>query len=252
MLHIFKDTVTGEAVTMPVTPGGYAFEHGRKVSVITMHTVGEVAQPAERVLLDKEQTYLLPSKAYPFNNPGAVLDPFHYIERFEKWSDAKRVLRFIISGTPINAPILLGPIKYERREDDLSGDLYMTVPMVGYRYLEAETTQIRQDTGNKGRGAEEQSAGGARTYVVVYGDTLSGICRKFYGDASLYPRLAAANHIANPNIISVGQVLTIPDLGSLPAAPTSVPRSVQTAQRTVVEVVRTDVHGRAQFRVSMK
>ncbi|WP_433759601.1 LysM peptidoglycan-binding domain-containing protein [Nocardia sp. CA-135398] len=52
----------------------------------------------------------------------------------------------------------------------------------------------------------------ARTHVVVDGDTLSGIAQQFYGDAALFPVIAAANKIANPDIVEIGQVLSIPDV----------------------------------------
>jgi LysM repeat protein len=51
----------------------------------------------------------------------------------------------------------------------------------------------------------------ATTYRVAAGDTLSGIAQRFYGNANLYPAIAAANGIADPQIISVGQTLVIPD-----------------------------------------
>ena len=51
----------------------------------------------------------------------------------------------------------------------------------------------------------------ARTYTVVAGDTLSAIALRFYGDANLFPLIATANGIADPNVILDGQVLTIPD-----------------------------------------
>ena len=52
----------------------------------------------------------------------------------------------------------------------------------------------------------------ARTYTVVTGDTLSGIAQRFYASASVFPMIAAANGITNPNSIAVGQVLVLPDL----------------------------------------
>ena len=54
----------------------------------------------------------------------------------------------------------------------------------------------------------------ARTYRVVGGDTLSAIALRFYGDAQFFPLIATANGIADPNVVAVGQVLTIPDLPS--------------------------------------
>ena len=50
------------------------------------------------------------------------------------------------------------------------------------------------------------------TYTVAAGDTLSSISVHFYGDATHVKMLATVNKIANPNVISVGQVLIIPDL----------------------------------------
>jgi LysM repeat protein len=50
-----------------------------------------------------------------------------------------------------------------------------------------------------------------RIYKVVSGDTLWAIAERFYGDGSQYPKIASANGIANPDLIMVGQVLTIPE-----------------------------------------
>lgn len=48
------------------------------------------------------------------------------------------------------------------------------------------------------------------TYTVVPGDTLWGIAVHFYGDGTRYPEIAAANGVANPNLIFPGQVFVIP------------------------------------------
>ena len=46
------------------------------------------------------------------------------------------------------------------------------------------------------------------------GDTLSAIAKKFYGKASLWTKLHAANkdQVPNPDLIKPGQVLRIPKL----------------------------------------
>lgn len=52
-----------------------------------------------------------------------------------------------------------------------------------------------------------------KTHTVKYGDTLSEIALNYYGngDKEHYMFIAEANNISDPNIISVGQVLTIPE-----------------------------------------
>lgn len=47
-------------------------------------------------------------------------------------------------------------------------------------------------------------------YEVVAGDTLSKLAQVFYGDASLFPVIAVANGIADPDVLTVGQELLIP------------------------------------------
>ncbi len=49
-----------------------------------------------------------------------------------------------------------------------------------------------------------------KSYTVVEGDWLSTIAARAYGDISAYQRIADANHLANPNHIVPGTVLTIP------------------------------------------
>ena len=63
------------------------------------------------------------------------------------------------------------------------------------------------------------------------GDTMWDICRRFYGDGSLCWRLAAANGVANANLIHPGQAFTIPPLEQLPAAGAK-PASAQIAADT--------------------
>ncbi len=48
-------------------------------------------------------------------------------------------------------------------------------------------------------------------YVIIQrGDTLSGIANKYYGDAALFPMIAAANEMTNPSQLNVGQRIKLP------------------------------------------
>lgn len=49
-------------------------------------------------------------------------------------------------------------------------------------------------------------------YEIASGDTLSGIAKKFYGDAMQYPRLFDANRevIKDPDLIYPGQKIRVP------------------------------------------
>ncbi|HEX2695411.1 MAG TPA: LysM peptidoglycan-binding domain-containing protein [Acidobacteriota bacterium] len=51
-------------------------------------------------------------------------------------------------------------------------------------------------------------------YEVMPGDTLGAIAQRFYGKASLYPKIFEANKdiLSNPDLIKVGQKLKIPKI----------------------------------------
>jgi hypothetical protein len=57
-----------------------------------------------------------------------------------------------------------------------------------------------------------------QTYVVKTGDTLGKIAKQFYGSGSQFPLIVAANRIRNPDRLSVGQRLNIPDAGTATSA----------------------------------
>jgi LysM repeat protein len=59
-----------------------------------------------------------------------------------------------------------------------------------------------------------------RVYVVQAGDTLWSIAQRFYGNPHMWPDIYYANQsqIGDPNVISIGQVLTIPGSGTATAA----------------------------------
>jgi LysM repeat protein len=54
----------------------------------------------------------------------------------------------------------------------------------------------------------------SRKYQVQPGDVLTKIAQRFYGEATLFGLIAAANQMADPNKIAPGQVLSIRDLPS--------------------------------------
>ena len=74
----------------------------------------------------------------------------------------------------------------------------------------AENTQVQTVSVEKERDAS--TAPTAKTYTVKAGDTLWALAAKYYGSGAQYTKIYEANtdKISNPNLIYVGQVLTIP------------------------------------------
>lgn len=74
----------------------------------------------------------------------------------------------------------------------------------------AENTQVQTVSVEKERDAS--TAPTVKTYTVKAGDTLWALAAKYYGSGAQYTKIYNANtdKISNPNLIYVGQVLTIP------------------------------------------
>jgi hypothetical protein len=54
--------------------------------------------------------------------------------------------------------------------------------------------------------------GGDEKYRILWGDTLWRITERYYGDRKMYPALADANRIADPDLIIAGEALFLPPL----------------------------------------
>lgn len=201
---IFKDTEKNTELVLPITPASFELSHGINIETVNIHALGDVALVGYGNLPEFRIDCMFPAKNYPFNQPGADTSPYNYIKKFENWCDKGTVLRYVISQTKINIPIIISDITYG--EKDGTGDVYASITIRKYRKL--SQVQVSK-TGNSTRAAEKTSK--ANTYIIKPGDTLSAISRKFYGNASLYTKLAVFNNIKNPNLIYAGKTLRIPD-----------------------------------------
>ena len=77
------------------------------------------------------------------------------------------------------------------------------------------TTKKQTASSRMAKAVKEVVSADLGDYTISSGDTLSGIAQRYYGDASRWPELYEANGSvigSNPNMIQVGQTLTIPRL----------------------------------------
>lgn len=232
-LIIFRSVKSGEELVLPVTPSGYTVDAGINIESLDMQAHGVVNLPGLRRLLDQPIECMFPAQEYPFCNAGTVTDPYYYVDKFNAFSANGEVLRFIVSDTGINEPVLIEGIEYGER--DGTNDVYATIRLRGYRELSApelEHTEADSAAGNLPRSSAPEMEVTQQTYVVEPGDSLWSICRRFYGDGSLAYKLAAYNGIANANLIYDGQTITIPPRDELSAVKASAPSSSGAATST--------------------
>ena len=219
MLRImsFVDPSTSKELILPVTPPRYFWRHPTKIEVVSLDQLGEATLHGGYKMGDCTlEDVLLPAQQYPFIVPGGRVDPGGYLYDLEVWCDKGAPLQWIVSGTSVNASVLIEEIT--QGEQDGTNDLYITIAMRQWQRLE---TPVLALSGGGATTARDSQTGAAstKTYTVQSGDCLWNLAEKYYGDGTQYKKLAAANpEIKNPNLIYPGQVLTIPPADDLPAA----------------------------------
>lgn len=209
---ILLDSEKKTELVLPVTPPSFEISHGINIETINIHTLGEVILPGYKTLATIKIDCMLPAHKYSFNQPKAKVQPYVYIDQLVKWCDKHTILQFSVSEDItkdkakdiVKVEIIITDVTYG--EKDGTNDVYATISLSEYRRLSAVQTD---KTGNGARGSDKNSAG-IEIYVIKSGDTLSAICRKQYGDASLYQKLAVYNNIKNPNLIYAGNKLKLP------------------------------------------
>lgn len=205
----------GTTVILPVTPGSYEWSAGKNMETVNISGKGDVYLPGGQTRHTGKISCLLPGQDYPFMEPGARADPDYYLRYLTVWARDGKAVRFLITQSQVNAMVYIEDVTYG--EQDGTGDVYATITLREQTALEARTvTQAGQST-QAGSGRTEGGPGQETAYVVVKGDCLSVLCRRFYGDgtAKYYNALAKYNGIKNPHLIYVGQRLRIPTRSAL-------------------------------------
>lgn len=193
-------------LVLPVTPQSFTVSSSNNVQKISIHQLGDVNLWGQPGLCDITITSFFPSseRSYAFNG-GYTGNPYGAVELINGWMKNREVLRYIISDTPVNIPVM--PAGLEYGEDGGTGDVEYTLTLKEYRSMEA----VEVSASGAGREAENEPVTQEQSYQVQSGDTLWAIAQKYYGDGSLAWNLAEVNGIKNANLIYPGDNLKIPE-----------------------------------------
>lgn len=216
---IFVNLTTGQEVVLPVTPASFQIDRGVSIETVNLTGFGDVHLPGDRTLFTEPLECLLPGQAYSFNDPTAKTDPYYYIEFFQLTCDRKHVCRFIVSDTQTQCEVLIENVQYTPHGQ--CGDFMCTLTIRRWRQpnpvrlVGDAKAAVQAATAAPARATATPAATAVQSHKVLAGDTLSGICRRYYGNTALYPKLATYNGIKNPNLIIDGSIIKIPPASAL-------------------------------------
>ena len=151
-LITFLEEAAGVELVLPVTPSSYQWAH----ETVTVDQLGDLNFfGGKRMGSTTLHDCLLPAQAYPFLSPGAGTNPWLYLEQLERWVDRGTVVRWLVSGTPVNAAVLLEGVTY--REQDGTNDLYLTIVMRQWKKPEIPVLSVSGGSAQTARDSPGQA-----------------------------------------------------------------------------------------------
>lgn len=209
---IFHSSADGQEIILPVTPSSYQVETGQGIQVVNLTQFGDYALAGYPSIYAFTLDCMFPAQSYPFMVGGSTPDPNLYIEFFERAVKERQVLRFVVSDTLVSNEVLVESMRYG--EQDGTNDVYVTLSLMPYRRLQVVSAPSNTPTPAPPKGAARTGDAPSVTqqsYTIKRGDTLWGICRRFYGEGKLAYPLAKFNQIKNADLIYDGDTIKIPE-----------------------------------------
>lgn len=204
---------------LPVNPEEIKRTRNLNVETYQVLGTGQVSIPSYCELEEYSFEAEFPSQDYHYVEPGARADADYYEKMFRKAQKNKKPIRFIASNDitdDISVRVLVKSVESREKAGE-EGDKYISLTLLEHkgsskRYVAVQTSTatIKQEDVPAADAPENPAVTDNKSHTVQSGDTLWGISKKYYGNGGQYQKIASANGIANPNVIRVGQVLSIP------------------------------------------
>jgi nucleoid-associated protein YgaU len=208
-------------VLLPVTPSKIQTKIKNQNKTLNLINDGEVTLLKDAGLTEFNFKAIIPHVNYPFAMyPNGFKPADYFLNKFEQLKVRKKPFQFIVSRiSPMREYLYDTNIKvsledYQIDEDASDGqEVSVTINLKQYKDFGVKNINVKSSgivTVSFTRPAE--TAPVIKTYTVKAGDTLWNIAKKYLGDGARYTEIYALNKnkIQNPNLIQVGQVLTIP------------------------------------------
>lgn len=213
-----------DGMYMPIAPSEIEINCGGQNSVVSMIDGNEInilKQPKLKVITFE---VLLPNVKYPF---AVYKDGFrnaeHYISKIRTLHSSKKPFRFIVirntpNGGLVNGEDIAVSLESYSIKESASNGIDVVVAITLKEYINYGSKKVEVSNGNEITVTQSRDASSSPkpsqniTHTVVSGDTLWHIAKIYYGDGSLYNKIAVANGISNPNKIGVGMVVVVPKL----------------------------------------
>ena len=203
---------------LPTNPEEVKMEEGQEIEEFDILRLGKIAVPKNMKLATYSFEVEFPHTSihYSLTN-NEFKEPSFYIELFRRLRSEKKPVRVIISNgvKDISELVLIENIAITEKSGE-EGDYYIEFELKQFKPYAMNELRVNNDstvsTNTTQRESLPQKPQG-NIHIVQKGDSLWKIAKKYLGDGSRYTEIYKQNKNIigpNPNIIKVGQKLTIP------------------------------------------
>ena len=211
------------SVLLPIAPEKITLKIKNQNKTMNLINEGEINFLKEAGLTEVEFDVLLPAVNYPFAKyDDGFRSPAYFTSFFEKLKVDKKPFQFKVIRQMTDGSLLFDTDmkvsleSYTTKEQVREGfDLVVSIKLKQYRDFGTKIVKVINEVASVEPQREQENSPAPKqdtTWTVESGDCLWNIAKKVYGDGSKYTKIYEANKdkIRNPNLIYVGQVLTIP------------------------------------------
>ena len=211
---------------LPVTPQKLNLKVKGSNKTLTLINEGEISFLRSPGLTEISFDAVLPMlEQYSFSS--AYQRPDYYLDTFERLMTERKPFRFIVSRVAPSGQLLydqnmkVSLENYTVTEDATKGpDVVVSLSLKQYADFATKIVAVVKPTPESKPVAQEKmkrdasTAPTAKAYTVARGDCLWTIAKRFYGSGAQYMKIYNASQDVfkgrSPNLLYVGEVLTIP------------------------------------------
>ena len=206
---------SGKAFRFPILPAEIIVENSAIINTVNIVNKGQVPIFGGVNLANIHISSFFPSQEYTFCKYTGFPEPYECVKIMEDWRKKGQDIRFIVTGTDINIPVMIESFSYG--EVAGSRDVEYTLNLKEHKsiYINPLPTTETPIINNPVLVRPPTPPPPPKTHKVVKGDCLWDLAQKYIGKGSRYPEIKQANWDTYPslkknNIIYTYMTLVIP------------------------------------------
>ena len=203
-----------EKIRLPVLPEEFNMSTGSKDQSVDIIGLGEILVAQSRPATEFSFSSFLPAATFPGIQFSRIYEPKTIRDKLIGWKNSKKPVHLIITGLNVDCYCRITKFQPTEKGGDV-GTVHYSIAFKEYRETKVRQVKVEVKTATatvSSNTARTDNTTPPKTYTVKRGDCLWNIAKRFLGSGAKYTQIYNLNRdkIKNPNLIYVGQVLTLP------------------------------------------